>query len=568
MKRVNTVVAMLLILSVLVLSACTLFESHADGELTIQFAALETRAIFTPSISMDIASYRITFTGPDSAGGESNVLEVAKTSSVTLRALAAGQWTIAVEGYNGWNEVDGSVSGQQIAYLSLNASGERTRTVSIHRGARQEIALSLVPLSDGAGSLTLTVNWPQLDTTTDSQLILDDPRLEIAVRSLNDLMASYAYAGTELEPLVVTDATATYTHTYEDLVPGWYEIRTTLIPQSSSGDADRFYNSLDFAHVVPGDGIGTVGSITITEAMIESGSTADWIIEEQMLHPLQNLTIDLVHPDPTLYTGIDLHFSTPYESETAVYQWFVDGESIPEATGQTFTWSFSTHGTHSVLLAVLDAGVYNGAVKQVTVEPAYRVGSLGEAGGLIFYEDTEGAYPGWTYLEAAPDDLILLDGGALSCDASDIGYDSAIDSFIFGYYRETVDDSSTLVGTGVELGTGEINTAKLVEYMGTTAYLNYRASDGSDSTDIYAAKVCADLIHEDFDDWFLPSRDEMIAMFQMLHCTLGIGGFETDGDYWSSSEYTNNAVFFREKEDTMPTRLKHNEHRVRPVRSF
>ena len=349
------------------------------------------------------------------------MLELAKTSHVTLRALAAGQWTIAVEGYNGWNEVEGSVSGQQIAYLSQNASGQRTRTVSIHRGARQEIALSLVPLSEGFGSLTLTVNWPQLDTTTDSQLILDDPRLEIEVRSLNEFIASYAYAGTELEPLVVTGATATYTHTYENLVPGWYEIRTTLIPQSSSGDKERFYNSLDFAHVVPDDGEGTVGSITITEAMIESGSTADWIIEEQMLHPLQNLSVDLVHPDPTLYTGIDLHFATPYESETAVYQWFVDGESIPEATGQTFTWSFSTHGTHSVLLAVLDAGVYNGAVKQVTVEPAYRVGALGEAGGLIFYEDTEGAYPGWTYLEAAPDDLVLLDGGALSCDASDIG---------------------------------------------------------------------------------------------------------------------------------------------------
>jgi hypothetical protein len=42
-----------------------------------------------------------------------------------------------------------------------------------------------------------------------------------------------------------------------------------------------------------------------------------------------------------------------------------------------------------------------------------------------------------------------------------------------------------------------------------------------------------------FDDWYLPSLDELNKLYLSKDL---IGGF-TDGDYWSSSEYTNNYVW-------------------------
>lgn len=58
-------------------------------------------------------------------------------------------------------------------------------------------------------------------------------------------------------------------------------------------------------------------------------------------------------------------------------------------------------------------------------------------------------------------------------------------------------------------------------------------------TAAYAAKVCADLeITNDgvlYNDWFMPSKDELNLMYQKLKKN-NLGGF-SGGYYWSSSEY-------------------------------
>jgi hypothetical protein len=56
-----------------------------------------------------------------------------------------------------------------------------------------------------------------------------------------------------------------------------------------------------------------------------------------------------------------------------------------------------------------------------------------------------------------------------------------------------------------------------------------------------AARVCNDLILNTYDDWYLPSIDELNLMYLNLH-TQGMGGFpgfstDYNPDYWSSSEY-------------------------------
>ena len=61
-----------------------------------------------------------------------------------------------------------------------------------------------------------------------------------------------------------------------------------------------------------------------------------------------------------------------------------------------------------------------------------------------------------------------------------------------------------------------------------------------------AASACRNLIYGGYDDWFLPSRDELTKLYQNR---IAIGGFRTSTFgggfeyYWSSSEYNNNGSF-------------------------
>jgi len=71
-----------------------------------------------------------------------------------------------------------------------------------------------------------------------------------------------------------------------------------------------------------------------------------------------------------------------------------------------------------------------------------------------------------------------------------------------------------------EIGKGKSNTEKIVQAQG----------DGE-----YAAKLCYDLVRSGYDDWYLPSRDELKELYERKY---SIGGFQTDIDYWSSTEYT------------------------------
>ena len=177
---------------------------------------------------------------------------------------------------------------------------------------------------------------------------------------------------------------------------------------------------------------------------------------------------------------------------------------------------------------------------------------FGPSGGYVFYD--KGSYSdGWRYLEAAP--------ARWSGTTDDPTY-------CFGYYRTTTEKKDNAkVGTETAIGTGKANTSALVAAMGATAYSKEEGSGKA----IYAAKVCSDLkLTKDgvvYDDWFLPSKDELNQMYINLKKN-SLGGFSAD-DYWSSSE--DGAIFawhqnfnygYQNYFDRYPS------NRVRPVRAF
>jgi TolB-like protein len=163
----------------------------------------------------------------------------------------------------------------------------------------------------------------------------------------------------------------------------------------------------------------------------------------------------------------------------------------------------------------------------------YNVGDFGPAGGRIFYD--KGVYSnGWRYLEAAPSETEFTAqwGGAY--------------------------EGSGVSGTGTAIGTGKRNTQLIVEYL-------RRISESG-----RAAQRCDSLVMDSYNDWLLPSKDELNLMYQNLK-RRELGEFSPDSLYWSSSEFESDSELVGAQgfgDGTQYGNYKVNTHSVRAVRAF
>lgn len=107
--------------------------------------------------------------------------------------------------------------------------------------------------------------------------------------------------------------------------------------------------------------------------------------------------------------------------------------------------------------------------------------------------------------------------------------------------------------TGLTIGTGRANTNAIIAAQGVGNY---------------AAKICDDLILNDYSDWFLPAKDELNTMYTNLKAA-GIGGF-SESHYWSSSEFTTktNAWYQYFGLGSQNSAGKEYTYYVRAIRSF
>ena len=186
----------------------------------------------------------------------------------------------------------------------------------------------------------------------------------------------------------------------------------------------------------------------------------------------------------------------------------------------------------------------------------------------------------WRFLEAAPKDLRVVNG-VPTVDSSRSGYSNADTRYVFGYYRTSDFESNLYVNgttaysasncTGTAVGTGRSNTEKLVSMMGASTYSD---NSGSAKTGNYAARLCDILEYTvegmTYDDWFLPSKDELNLMYTNLH-EAGLGGFAGYYYYLSSSEYGNYTSSAWVQDFDYGDRVVNSRdyrYRVRPVRAF
>ena len=551
----NVMLTCTLLLIFLTVTACddAVLSGHADLVIHIDESS---RSLFQPSIPMDIAGYRITLT----SGETSLIQETSPGGSITFEALSTGQWTVKIDAFNGWDEITQTASGQVIGHLSDNGNGEYSRTVTLSRGEVKHLQAPIVPRTDGSGSLSLTVNWP-----LEGDLITHEPLLTVSITPFNEFSDVYESSVPAVEPLEAVLSTAAHSHTFTGLSPGWYQIRTVLeVPDSSEGDAFAYYRRIDFARVVPDDAEGTQGEITITDAMLETGTTG-WTFTEQMQESLTDLSVTHVTKDSLYFTGHTQTFQSTYTSDTAEYQWYVDAGPVTGATGSSFQQVFTDHGAHTVTVAVREGDVINGAQKELTILPAYEIGDRGIAGGFVFYQDPGDFYP-WTYLEAAPYDIVILseDPLTVTCDITHEGYATGDPDIIFGYYRESPEGENVQVTTEPFRQSAMNNTLALVSAMGSEAYT---AETGSETTEAYAANVCNILEYNGFDDWALPSQQQMSSMIENLMRT-GIGNLDSGASYWSSRTCSATSTYYGKYVGWSAAADNSTQLRVRATRSF
>lgn len=172
-------------------------------------------------------------------------------------------------------------------------------------------------------------------------------------------------------------------------------------------------------------------------------------------------------------------------------------------------------------------------------DKVYSIGEEGPAGGVVYYD--KGFYSdGWRYLEAAPSGWA---GGS---------FDPWVD-LEWGCYETLVGGTSTAIGTGKE--NTELILAKGCANPDTPVQLAANASVNG------------------YDDWFLPSRDELNAIYDNLfylgpnfHMTYGFAALT----YTTSSEIDAKSTWgiaFGDGSETQNLKIIATIA-VRPVRRF
>lgn len=203
----------------------------------------------------------------------------------------------------------------------------------------------------------------------------------------------------------------------------------------------------------------------------------------------------------------------------------------PSGTKIVDRWTFAKAGYVSVNASNVSSTQQVGAAAISFEDVAVRL-SIGKnyGGGIVFYVDSTGKHG----LIAAPKDQ-----------------STGLQWYNDGFYSNTGADSTAV-------STGKTNTAAIIKNQGAG---------------FYAANLCDRLVLGNYNDWFLPSKDELALMFKNIGVGAAaplknIGKFATRG-YWSSSEYDSESAWYQSFGDGSQDKYdKYGGFAVRAVRAF
>ena len=228
------------------------------------------------------------------------------------------------------------------------------------------------------------------------------------------------------------------------------------------------------------------------------------------------------------------------------------GSSITSETG-TFTVSFTTPVALASTVERLTIQSTSHVAGDCRTESLCAVGDIGPGGGMVFYAGAPFAMAGATcntscrYLAWAPvswastqsQNASFSQPGTATADA-----------------RATLMPANLLVGTSNSFGSGLNNTKLMANAAGS----------GTSSTNAAKAALLYAANDSSAGQWFLPSRDELVALYQSS--VRSRGNFQAL-NLWSSSEVSpvNNYQVTMETGD-VTAEARSNPKLFRPIRAF
>ncbi len=232
------------------------------------------------------------------------------------------------------------------------------------------------------------------------------------------------------------------------------------------------------------------------------------------------------------------------------------GESV---TNRGVCWSTSAGPTIALSTKTTNGsgtGVFTSSITGLEPNTLYYVRAFATSNSGTYYGDEISFTSGITVGDSYGGGIV-----AYVLQSGDPGYSASVKH---GFIATEEDYPSTAnwgcFGTsisgahGTDLGTGAQNTLAIVAGCSTAGI---------------AARLCSDLVLNGYDDWFLPSKEELRKLYLNRDA---IGGFNFSAySYWSSSEYDNNSAwnyYNMISYTSMNWVYKNNPYRFRPIRAF
>lgn len=502
-------------------------SSHCYGSLSVSvFDSANERTIQPQMKEIRINSYRLY--------GINNTIECEGVDTkfvnnyIKIDGLATGMWEFTVEGYNS----DGV----------LIATSE-PQTVNIELNNVTDVEYSLDWL-DGKGVLSLSISE-------------QSSRVEIIECTLIDAGNKENIETLIMKSPVLDNGLYRFEKIF-DLKTGFYN--ASIVMKDEDGKqigvalhpSVHIYKGLTSAYEFSWKDLPNLFQVDppTAESSFSCTNTSDYLVD---IHTAEEGT--------TIFYSFDNESYTQYEVP-------IDVTSLIAPTNSVIIYAYAKKD-----------GMKTSEISEIVCRREHKsvnykctdceMWTNGPSGGFVFYdcdadnteEDPDGpdnlisTECGWRYLEAAPQDY-------------NYDRDDSSNYYRFGYYR--VNSVNKLIGTKTAIGAGKENTANLVKAMKRSAYIQDSHSEWV-ITDQYAARLCdiysIDVDGITFDDWFLPSKDELALLYTNLK--MNSLSLWKNAVYWSSSEENANYAYSQSFNDgESGESWRENIRYVRPIRAF
>jgi hypothetical protein len=362
-------------------------------------------------------------------------------------------------------------------------------------------AVDTVTATNGSGTKTFTLQSSPvnagitIDTATTNLAILKVANNVTAGIYYETITATDIYGETATTSIIVTvqkiAQSPSLTFTLSSSTGKYNDSRTVnMTPSGGSGTGATTYSiatggSASGCSLANATATNSLRSTSIGTCVIVATKAAD---DNYLIETSTSKTFTITVAD-TLTVTSDTPTALTYTGSTAVFT-----PSLTTVSG-LITGDVVSGATYN----------YSASAASCAAGGLCSIGQTGPGGGLVFITPTTVGNTTGKYFEAAP-------AGWSGSGTDPLG-------------KLCTNATSVADATGTAIGTGETNTNLFAA----------SAACGPSVTDTATA-----LVLNGKDDWFIPSFDELKAMFSALHKAAGgaLGGFNTSGtvDYLSSSD--------------------------------